>query len=44
MAMGEEQALSYAQKSGLAAYFLIRGAQSDEYEVLMTEKFKVKLQ
>lgn len=44
MAMGEETAWQFAQDQNLAAYMVIRGDSEADYQVRVTEKFKVYLQ
>ena len=44
MAMDETRAIEFAQNNDLAAYFIIRGDQPENFEVKMTEKFKAYLQ
>ena len=44
LAMGEQEALSFADKQELSAYFLIRGDKAGEYFEQMTDKFMLNLQ
>lgn len=44
MAMGEERAQAYARREKIAAYFVIRGLQSDHYQIEITPEFMPNLQ
>ena len=44
MAMGEEHALDFANKHGLSAYFMVRGAQQGEFVEVKSDKFNLNLQ
>lgn len=40
MAMGEETAIDFAEQHGLAAYFVLRAENGEDFEVSISEKFK----
>lgn len=44
MAMGEQQALRFANEHDLSAYFIIRGNSEDEFVEQMTDSFRLNLQ
>ncbi len=43
LAMGEERGVAFADKHNIPAYFIIRGREGDEFELHITENFKVNL-
>ena len=44
MSMGDERGLAFAKRQNLAVYMVIRGAEQDQYEIVMTESFQAYLQ